>query len=412
MKAGFLLCLLSQTLSANAASGSLFNVTYQNNSLAITSTVTNHVYSFAGIKVNTAGFSLAGGCQNTSNGYCLFTASNKQAANIAVTGSGSQLSLTLCLDGRSRLSCQNYSVSTGSANTTPRFAYAGNFSGLPAIVVCNMNPDGSIIQSSCTDAGGGSVLPGGVSGIAIRNNIAYITNSQSVPNVYTCAVTANGLFTSCLANTISTPSNYLAIYGWIALSPDNQTAYIPDTNLSGQVLSCPVSNGTVGPNCTVEAATIGLGSFSAGITMNAAGNIVYIATGSSNVLVCDINNGVFSNCTTKTGDGTNNFSYTGGVALNNTGSILYVTDNVEGNVFACSPTTVNPSSHLFSSCFVATVIPSAYGITLNAANTMAYVTDFGSNIYACPIQNDGSFGTCTPYTNAALQSTTGITLGY
>ena len=60
----------------------IYNVNYLN--VSITTTIPNHKYPIAGIKINTPGYNLTG-CTMISNGYCLFTVSNKTAATIGIT---------------------------------------------------------------------------------------------------------------------------------------------------------------------------------------------------------------------------------------------------------------------------------------------------------------------------------------
>lgn len=59
------------------------NYTVSALSLSISTTIPNHVYSNAGIKINTPGFLLTG-CTPISNGYCLFTTSNTTPASIGL----------------------------------------------------------------------------------------------------------------------------------------------------------------------------------------------------------------------------------------------------------------------------------------------------------------------------------------
>jgi hypothetical protein len=60
------------------------NYSVNNLNLSILSTIPNHTYNAAGIKVNTPGYTLTG-CTMINNGYCLFAVSNKSAASIAIT---------------------------------------------------------------------------------------------------------------------------------------------------------------------------------------------------------------------------------------------------------------------------------------------------------------------------------------
>lgn len=60
------------------------NYSVSNLNLSLLSTIPNHTYTAAGIKVNTPGYQ-PNGCTMVSNGYCLFTVSNTSAASIALT---------------------------------------------------------------------------------------------------------------------------------------------------------------------------------------------------------------------------------------------------------------------------------------------------------------------------------------
>jgi hypothetical protein len=62
------------------------NYTVNNLNLYITTTIPNHTYPSAGIKINTPGYTLSG-CTMTANGYCLFTVSNTMPATIGITNS-------------------------------------------------------------------------------------------------------------------------------------------------------------------------------------------------------------------------------------------------------------------------------------------------------------------------------------
>lgn len=60
------------------------NYSVGNLNLSILSTIPNHNYNAAGIKVNTPGYTLTG-CTMINNGYCIFTVSNTSPASIAIT---------------------------------------------------------------------------------------------------------------------------------------------------------------------------------------------------------------------------------------------------------------------------------------------------------------------------------------
>jgi hypothetical protein len=99
--------------SGLAASGLFFNVSASGLNLIISTTVPGHTYPAAGIKINTSGYSLTNespGCTSSPNGYCLFPVSDTVPASINISGPSGTVKLTLCLNGKGPLSCQNYSL--------------------------------------------------------------------------------------------------------------------------------------------------------------------------------------------------------------------------------------------------------------------------------------------------------------
>ena len=105
--------------------GPLFTVTASTttNVLTIKTNTPHHVYPNAGIKVNTAGFSLQNAgteCIPDSNGYCLFTVSDTLPKTITINGQTiGDYTVSLCLNGLGALSCQTYT------QTFPSFTIGG-----------------------------------------------------------------------------------------------------------------------------------------------------------------------------------------------------------------------------------------------------------------------------------------------
>ena len=60
------------------------NYTVENINLSILTTIPNHNYASAGIKINTPGYKISG-CTMIDNGYCLFSVNNTSAASITLT---------------------------------------------------------------------------------------------------------------------------------------------------------------------------------------------------------------------------------------------------------------------------------------------------------------------------------------
>jgi hypothetical protein len=68
-------------------------------------------------------------------------------------------------------------------------------------------------------------------------------------------------------------------------------------------------------------------------------------------------------------------------------------------------------SSSFSNCFVTTsAVIAPWGITVDAKNTTAYITDLNTTTYSCPINSDGTYSACALYT--VIASPTGIAMSY
>lgn len=164
--------------AAYSATGSFFNVAANGATLTIKTTVPNHTYSAAGIKINTPGFTFAStnpGCMMAANGYCLFSCSDTTAANIIAAGASGNMDFTLCLNGAGALSCQNYARSVNTQMSLATVGYYRNTSAgnaplsytsanggsawglssalpLPADVLTN-GPDTELQGITCDNAG-------------------------------------------------------------------------------------------------------------------------------------------------------------------------------------------------------------------------------------------------------------------
>jgi len=404
MKRIFLFAFIIMSQSAFAG-GLFFNVTNNGNSLSIKTTIPNHVYPKAGIKINTVGFSLAVGseCTPANNGYCIFSVSDTTPARISVTGNGSAYSATICLNGTGVLSCQQFN----NLNYQPsRFVYVGNYGESPSVSLCFLDESTGLIQS-CQDSCGGIPNNFGANGIAFNNaKTAVFLTGFSGTTVYQCAVNAvTGLFSSCTTTDITTPTGYSAEYGFLTLNPSNTLVYIADN--SGRILACPIVNNAISPVCVDTGAT-GIETSVSGIALNNAGTTAYITNyGPPVVNVCAVNGSTFSSCVDKTGGGAFTFTEPGGVVLNNDETIVYIADYSAGRVYGCSTTPTQTNT--FANCFIATSgLENLWGIALNAGKTIAYITNFGTPVYICPILADGTFAECA--VSNSVSEGTGIAL--
>lgn len=187
---------LSITLCLNGKGPlSCQNYTVSARNLSIKTTLPNHVYPAAGIKINTPGYSLAG-CTLIGNGYCLFSVSSTAPASITVSKNG-QTTLT----SKSLLA-----LSVNCPPTTPGCAYTNdaltgssrqikitNSGSIPAENVTFVSaglPSGTTITSSTCS---GTLAPGDFCTITIKPGISATSNCTAgrAPTNGTITVTAD-----------------------------------------------------------------------------------------------------------------------------------------------------------------------------------------------------------------------------
>ena len=390
------------TLNGTAfASSPLFIVSASGLNVSIQSTVPNHTYPNAGIKVNTSGYSLANpgtDCALASNGYCLFPVSSSTSRTIALSGATGDVSITVCLNGLGPLSCQSYTVSvTGSS--AYRFAYITSPTN-NLVKKCVIGTAGAL--SSCTSVGTGFNTPEGIV-LNSGGTRAYVTNYIG-NSVSLCSINASGNFNSCTdsgaGSTFNTP---LAI----TLSPDNLFAYI--ANYTGNVISrCAVSpsNGTLS-SCSGTTYDV---SHPAGIVLNSGGTLAYITNSFTNtVSKCSVTagTGALTGCT-DSGNTGSAFLHPLGITLNSGGNLAYVANQGTGGsgaVSACPITTGN-----FGSCMYEGDVEHPIAVTLNEADDVAYVAGTNNKIYLCPLDINGSMSTCSDSGITGLQSPYSIAL--
>ena len=408
-----LFCALSVVLfcensdSSTSSSNLFFSPTLNNGQLNITTLIPNHVYPNAGIKINTPGYSLkyiGTECRASSNGYCIFSVSDTTPAFLTVTGPSGNMSITLCLNGLGSLSCQRYD--NFPIPPSPQFAYIVD-SIDSKVSICTLT-NGSTSLNHCHDTGLNSVeypsfsYPQGVT-LNHAGTHAYVTTYNNV-NAWECNVNSNNhTFESCVPFTVSSPSTFPG-YGMIAINNAGTVAYLADSS-GNNVLACPIAlDGTFSSTTCISSGATTLDN-PIGITLNKANTTAYIANSQSSVSVCTVNGNSFTNCINKT---SSMETQTSDVALNSDETILYIASNYDPTVYACSTQGSGPS---FAFCKVANglnVFTGSYGIRLNAAGTIAYITDGSSTTYICPIKPDFTFDTCTASTLVAFP--TGIAL--
>ena len=396
-----IILLLSLYQIAFASSGLFFNVDTIGSVLNITTTVPNHTYSSAGIKINTSGYNLTNigsDCIPNKNGYCLFSVSDVTTKAISITGATGSVNITLCLNGFPPLSCQTYNTPVVKA----RAAYVAN--GRDGVSLCPINPNGTF--ASCTDSGNSGVAFNQLRGIAlnISETILYVVN-QGTASVLRCPVNANSTLGAC-ADSGNTGVAFITPVG-IALNPTATIAYVTNLISGAQydtVLKCPINpNGTFGA-CS-DSGNTGVNFRNPfGIVITSNGDFAYVTNTNSNaVLKCPINSdGTFGACSDSGNTGVV-FSSPRYITLNTTETAAYVS-NGTGNTVSFCP--INPNGS-FGACTGSGNTGDAFngprGIAVNPSNTFAYVANnVTSTVFLCPMNSNGTFGTCLDSGNTGV----------
>lgn len=426
--------------------------------LSILTTIPNHTYSSIGIKINTAGYQLASNvkCLPISNGYCLFTASDKQPASITIVRSTLILSSSILstatinalynqtITATGGLAPYTYAVTAGSLPPGISLnAATGVLSGVPTEI--------GAYSFSITASDSNTPVNRGTNTYSIQvvSNFAYIAN-RNADTISICSIESYGRFENCISQSklsFHQPKD-------IVLNKQRNIAYV--LNAQNSTISvCPVvDNQLSDEECTVE--TPGIDVEYSGL--NPTGTILYTLSFSSDVVaMCSINsdgslatpcstssgNGTFHGPNSRIGfhpnghtlyvpnynsdtisvcsvysDGTINTctpSFAGGLLsgpqganVNSTGTVLYIADFnsatsvskvvfcqilLNGNLGSCQQTTGNGTFNFSNNDVTNLFVGNAFGYFPNGGGA-------GKSISICPVQSDGSFGTCTTKTDA------------
>jgi DNA-binding beta-propeller fold protein YncE len=402
----FVLCLGASSLSF-ASSGSLFTVSVSGANLNIRSNISGRTYSNAGIKINTAGYSLANpgsDCTMNANGYCLFSVNDTSLKTIELSRASGAVNITLCLNANGPLSCQSYDIPLVFLHTAYITNYKTNFYSNPlenTVTKCSIDNDGML--NSCENANAtGLDHPIGIT-LNPAENKAYIANLLA-NTVSMCTINSNGNFSSC---TDSGAGNIFNEPMGIAVSPTNDVAYI--TNYGNNTISkCLIntSNGTF-----YSCSNTGSGfAYPQTIVINHAQTFAYIGNINFSLPVskCAINPSTkaLTNCTDSGNTGVSLF-YISGMALNNAGNKMYFATNDSSGDSHAGQCPINLSTGNFESCSYSTGdttnLASAGSMALNENKNLAYVPGnsfFTPKFYACSIVS-GSISTCSNDTSVS-----------
>lgn len=472
---GFILMLLAQNLFAG--SGLLFKIATSGNpasinitlcldasgplscqnydvsasSLAIITTIPNHSYSNAGIKVNTPGYIITLGnsqaCTLNSNGYCSFSVSNTSPAIIHLqsttlfTIGGTITGLTsngLVLQNNGS---DNLSVNANASNFT--FSQA-----IPRGTSYHVTVLSQPTFQTCTVTNGtGTDVTTNIDSVTVTCNTTYLyavnfPASATDFSIAICPVSQDGSSLGVCTETTapdSTGNTALGQADAIALNPAKTKAYIGNLvpltgpnacpNSESSIAICPINSDGSLATCTTACdpaflfGITGLAFSPDGQYLYASNvNIVSSCGGMGQppcgwVSTCPVNpDGTLAPCTTTYGtraDAINFYSdlFIGVQTASNGSTYLYTGANDASLTIAMCLLTDDILS--ISDCqqtnFATTNIQSPEGISFNAANTVAYI---GNNSYVsiCPLTN-GIITSCDTYNDSSFNFSLGNGVG-
>jgi hypothetical protein len=239
----------------------------------------------------------------------------------------------------------------------------------------------------------------------ITNSVAWNSSNPSV-----ATINATGLATGVSAgSTVITATLASIISNSATLTVSNLIggfAYV--TNLGNNTVSdCSIDvNTSLFSSCNSDANAFG---FPTAVLVNTTKTAAYVTNGTPTraVAYCPINltTGAFNACT-DAAPTSPNLDQPFSMVMNVTGTHLYAV-NANGVVSFCD---VNQTDGTLNNCAdTGAVLSAPRGITLNQANTIAYITDNNNLVYACNIVADGTLSSCTS-TGSAFNSPFGIAL--
>jgi DNA-binding beta-propeller fold protein YncE len=191
---------------------------------------------------------------------------------------------------------------------------------------------------------------------------------------------------------------------------------LPTDNF-GTIAICPLMDGGATIGTCIPNTGDGLFASPQDILFSVDGSIVYVAN-LPNVAVCSVTNGgaSFNGCTLSSGSGT--FDATFGINANFSRTTLYVANannntvsicSLAGNsITNCSTTTGNGTFN-----FVSGLDPQGVEAQLwmQAPFNVGYIPNAGSNsLSICPINTDGSLGTCVLFNDPTFNLPSSITI--
>lgn len=348
--------------------------------------------------------------------------------NISSTGTPANINITLCLNAKGQISCQNYDVSGLTLNiftTIPNRSYisAGIKINTPGYKIensgidCTPSTTGYCLFSvsdttskviNLMNSGSLTISPSSLPAAALDTSYSQTITASDGVAPYTYAITSGSLPTGLSLNTetgvISGTPIISGGYTFTITATDSYhnnssrsylisvgvIAYILNNNTSNVSYCYINSDGSFGScNYTGDGTT-----YNYGLTINTSEAYAYITHYGSGSLVsyCPINaDGTFNTCQ----DTGNNMLAASGIAINSLNTFAYIANNASSgpNSIIYCPINSNAS---FGTCLGtgAAFFSNPMSINLNPSNTYAYVINGNGNVYYCIVNNNGTIGAC------------------
>lgn len=217
--------------------------------------------------------------------------------------------------------------------------------------------------------------------------VASLNSAGLASTLSAGSTTITASLNSVVSNAASLEVNqayaYIANYG-------NNTVSICAVNADTSLEDCSVNND---PSFNGPTA----------VAVNSADSLAYVVNYDGNSLSqCPLNNdGSFGACVSIPG-----ISSPTGLALNPSGTILYVSTLGINPLLICA---LSDNGSVSSCTNSGLSIPAAQGVAVS--ESFAYISDLSTDLYICPIQADGSLGSCTISTgNGTFNTMLGVAL--
>ncbi|MFI4919704.1 MAG: hypothetical protein ACHP65_09135 [Legionellales bacterium] len=229
--------------------------------LSISTTIPNHVYSYAGIRVNTPGYILKD-CIPTSNGYCLFSVSDTTPASISINNASAFIVSGTVSGLVGTVILQNNSSDAQSISANGNFTFSSPIAtGSPYIVAVQTQPAD---QTCMVTNGSGTMGDANVTDITVTCSQGNTTLSVPATGVIPVGAGNLQLTVTNTGSTFYADNVHAVLNNWplvtqddsncTAIPPHNGTCTLVFTSIAPYLASNIIITGDNTPSATVPMA--------------------------------------------------------------------------------------------------------------------------------------------------------------